>query len=255
VSWQQAVDFCKWLSEQEGKPYRLPTEAEWEYACRAGTTTPFNTGGTLTPEQANFGVVPQGKRPGSLPVGSFKPNAWGLYDVHGNVDEWCHDWHGPYEAGEQTDPVGRADGWARVTRGWSYQRANHKLGAVRYCRSANRSGHVPDDANRCTGFRVVLGELPASRPLPVPEPPVHQQNVRQGPPPEDGPDPSEPYFENVAQGVSMPDDAWGPIFKQHNHFSAVTVCPNGDVLAVWYSTVSESGRECAQAAMRAVTAE
>jgi sulfatase modifying factor 1 len=68
VSWQEAVDFCQWLSKKEGKTYRLPTEAEWEYACRAGTTTPYNTGDTLTPEQANFGVVPQGKRPGPAAV-------------------------------------------------------------------------------------------------------------------------------------------------------------------------------------------
>jgi len=250
VSWQQAVDFCNWLAKQEGEPYRLPTEAEWEYACRAGTTTPYHTGETLRPEQANFGVVPQGKRPGPVPVGSFKPNAWGLYDVHGNVAEWCLDWFGPYAPGERTDPVGRADGWARVTRGWSYQRANHKLGTVRYCRSSNRSGHLPEDANRTTGFRVVRGELPATRPLPVAEPPVHQQNVRQGPPPKSGPDPSTPYYEYLSEGVSIPDDTWGPIFRQHNHFSAVAVCPNGDVLAVWYSTVSESGPECAQAATR-----
>ncbi len=250
VSWQQAVDFCNWLSKQEGRPYRLPTEAEWEYACRAGTTTPYHTGQTLTPEQANFGVVPQGKRPGPVPVGSFPPNAWGLYDVHGNVAEWCLDWYGPYEAGEQTDPVGRADGWARVARGWSYQRANHKLGTVRYCRSSNRSGFLPEDANRTTGFRVVLGELPETRPLPVAEPPVHQQNVRQGPPPKAGPDPAIPYYEDLSRDLAIPADTWGPIFAQHNHFSAITVCPNGDVLAAWYSTVAESGRECAQAATR-----
>jgi len=250
VSWQQAVDFCDWLSKKEGRPYRLPTEAEWEYACRAGTTTPYHTGETLTPEQANFGVVPQGERAGPVAVGSFKPNAWGLCDMHGNVAEWCHDWFGPYEAGEQTDPAGRADGWARVTRGWSYRRANHKLGTVRYCRSSNRSGHLPEDANRTTGFRVVSGELPANEPLPVPEPPVHQQNVRQGPPPKSGPDPPTPYYEYLSEGVSIPDDMWGPIYRHWNHFSAITVCPNGDVLAVWYSTVSESGPECAQAATR-----
>src|SRR5205085_11973537 len=107
VTWQQAADVCARLSKQEGKPYRLPTEAEWEYACRAGTTTLFHTGDALTPEQANLGVGREGKPLKTVPVGSYKPNAWGLYDMHGNVAEWCLDWHGPYAAGEQTDPVGR----------------------------------------------------------------------------------------------------------------------------------------------------
>lgn len=250
VTWQQAVDFCAWLSKKEGQTYRLPTEAEWEYACRAGTSTRFSTGDDLTPRQANFGIVPQGKRPGPLAVGSFPPNAWGLHDMHGNVAEWCHDWFGPYEANEQTDPVGRADGWARVVRGWSYQRASHKLGAVRYCRSSNRSGFLPEDANRTTGFRVVQGEFPATKPLPVAEVPIHQQNVRQTPAPQNDRDPSQPYFADLSEGVTIPRGQWGPIYGHWNHFSAITVCPNGDVLAAWYTTVSESGAECAQAATR-----
>jgi formylglycine-generating enzyme required for sulfatase activity len=250
VTWQQAVAFCDWLSKQEKQAYRLPTEAEWEYACRAGTATRYHTGDSLTPEQANFGAVPQGKRPGPLAVGSYPPNAWGLFDMHGNVAEWCHDWFGPYEAAEQADPVGRADGWARVVRGWSYQRANHKLGAARYCRSSNRSGYLPDDANRTTGFRVVCGALPSTTALPVSDPPLHQQNVRQDSAPKDGPDPAEPYFADISAGVTIEREQWGPIFGHWNHFSAITVCPNGDVLAVWYTTVSEGGPECAQAATR-----
>jgi len=251
VTWQQAVDFCAWLAKKEGKPYRLPTEAEWEYACRAGTTTAYHTGDTLTPEQANFGVGLDGKkRITAVAVGGYKPNAWGLHDMHGNVAEWCHDWYGPYEAGEQTDPVGRADGWARVTRGWSYLPASHKLGAVRYCRSANRSGHLPDDANRVTGFRVVLGEMPATKPLPVAEPPLNQRDVKQGPAPKDGPDATKPYFADLAKGLSVPKEMWGPIYGAWNHFSTIAVCPNGDVLAVWYTCTQEEGRECAQAACR-----
>ncbi len=250
VTWQQAVDFCAWLSKKEGKPYRLPTEAEWEYACRAGTTTAYHTGDTLSWEQANFGVGADKKRLSTVAVGSYKPNAWGLHDTHGNVAEWCLDWYGPYEPGEQTDPVGRADGWAKVTRGWSYLHASHKLGAVRYCRSSNRSGHLPDDANRVTGFRVVLGEMPATRPLPVAPKPLNQKNVKQTPAPKDGPDPTKPYFADLTKNLRVPTDAWGPIYGAWNHFSAVTVCPNGDVLAVWYTCVSESGPECAQAACR-----
>lgn len=251
VTWQQTVDFCNWLSKKEGKPYRLPTEAEWEYACRAGTTTPYNTSDKLTAEQANFGLAADGKKRISAgAVATYKPNAWGLHDMHGNVAEWCYDWYGPYVAGAQTDPVGRADGWARVTRGWSYLGASHKLGAVRYCRSSNRSGHLPEDANRVTGFRVVLGELPGTMPLPAEDLPLHQQNVRQGPASKDGPDMSRPYFADMSKGLAVAKDLWGPIFGAWNHYGAITACPNGDVLAVWYTCTQEEGRECAQAASR-----
>jgi formylglycine-generating enzyme required for sulfatase activity len=254
VTWQQAADYCAWLAKKEGKPYRLPTEAEWEYACRAGTTTAYNTGDQLTPEQANFGQTPDGKRRDNVrPIGSYKPNAWGLHDMHGNVAEWCLDWYGPYEPGEQIDPVGREDGWGRVTRGWSYLRSSHKRGAARYCRSANRSGHLPEDVNRVTGFRVVQAELPATKPLPIPEPPLNQRNVKQTPAPREGPDPAKPYFVDFAKtgtSVALPENQWGPIFTTWNHFAAATACPNGDILAVWYSCTQEEGRECAQAASR-----
>jgi hypothetical protein len=248
------VDFCAWLSRKEGKPYRLPTEAEWEYACRAGTTTAFHTGDTLTPAQANVGLAPDGKsKIATVKVGSYAANAWGLCDMHGNVAEWCHDWHGPYDAAAQTDPVGRVDGYARVTRGWSYLPPSHPGGAARYCRSANRSGHLPEDANRCTGFRVVLGEMPATKPLPVAPPALNQQNVRQEAAPKTGLDAARPFFRDFTkakQTPTIPATSWGPIFAAWNHFAGLCVCPNGDVLAVWYSTVSESGRECAQAASR-----
>ena len=251
VTWQQAVDFCNWLSKKEGRPYRLPTEAEWEYACRAGTTTPYNTGDKLTPVQANFGLAADGKkRIRAVAVGRYKPNAWGLHDMHGNVAEWCLDRYGPYERSEPIDPVGRAGGWARVTRGWSYLPASHKLGAVRYCRSANRSGQFPEDANRVTGFRVVIGELPATKPLPVEDVPLHQRNVEQGPARKDGPDMAKPYFADLTKGLAVPKDAWGPIYGAWNHYSTIAVCPNGDVLAVWYTCTQEEGRETAQAACR-----
>jgi formylglycine-generating enzyme len=254
VTWDQAVAFCNWLTQKEGKPYRLPTEAEWEFACRAGTSTPFATGAALTPEQANFGLARDGKtRQTTVPVGSHVANFWGLYDMHGNVAEWCLDWYGPYEPGPQTDPVGRADGYARVVRGWSYLPVSNPNGAARYCRSANRSGHLPEDANRATGFRVVLGELPKTAYLTPPPPPLNQKEVKQTPTLRKGPESKEPYFFNFAQQQKIspvPKDAWGPIFGAWNHFSAICVCPNGDVLACWYSTVQESGRECGQAASR-----
>jgi formylglycine-generating enzyme required for sulfatase activity len=253
VTWQQAVDFCRWLSRKEGKPYRLPTEAEWEHACRAGTTTAYATGNRLTSEQANFGVGEDGKtRIGARRVGRYRPNAWGLFDMHGNVAEWCHDWYGPYEAGAQTDPVGRAAGIARVVRGWSYLGTRSQAPA-HFCRSANRSGHLPEDANRYTGFRVLLGELPTTPPQPVAAPPLHQRDVKQTEAPKAGPDPATPFFVNYAvekRNPSIPPNTWGPIFSTHNHFSSVCVCPNGDVLAVWYTCVGESDRQLAQAASR-----
>jgi formylglycine-generating enzyme required for sulfatase activity len=253
VTWRQAVEFCDWLSKKEVQPYRLPTEAEWEYACRAGTTTPYHTGESLSAEQANFGVGPDGKtKIGVRRVGSYPPNAWGLYDMHGNVAEWCLDWHGPYASGDQTDPVGRIDGHARVVRGWSHLGAGFQK-AERFCRSSNRSGHLPEDANRFTGFRIVLGELPATKPFPIAEPPLHQRNVKQTPAPKIDRDPNKPIFIDYSAkkaGPTIAPQTWGPIFSSHNHFSSVCVCPNGDVLAVWYTCVGEGDRQLAQAASR-----
>src|SRR5205809_1020421 len=129
--------------------------------------------------------------------------------------------------------------------------AGDTVGVVRQLsRSANRSGQLPDDANRVTGFRVVLGELPATKPLPAADAPLHQQNVKQGPAPREGPDPARPYFADSTKGLAVPKDLWGPIYGAWNHFSTIAVCPNGDVLAVWYTCVQESGRETAQAASR-----
>lgn len=256
VTWDEAVAFCRWLSKKEGQPYRLPTEAEWEYACRAGTTSRFSTGDELTAGDANFGRPREGNQPlTTLPAGSYRPNPWGLHDMHGNVEEWCLDWYGPYQAGAQTDPVGRADGIARVTRGGSYnagQASRVSINPTRYLRSANRSGFLPEDTNRCVGFRVVLGEMPPTQPLPPALPPLNQRDVRQQPT-KSGPALDRPYvvdFPREGKNPTIPKESWGPIFSQHNHFGAVCVCPNGDVLAAWYSCVSEPGRELALAASR-----
>jgi len=163
VSWHDAVEFCARLSRQTGRDYRLPSEAEWEYACRAGTTTPFHFGETIAPELANYRATvtfsggPKGEyREQTTDVGSFPANAFGLYDLHGNVLEWCQDWwHDSYEGAPEDGSA-----WLthaedaeeeRVLRGGSW---NLNPG---YCRSANRFRSAPDDLNDGVGFRVVCG--------------------------------------------------------------------------------------------------
>jgi len=254
VSWHDAARFCEWLSRKEGRPYRLPTEAEWEYACRAGATTSYHTGDALPKEfQKNVGTSwfpdPARTRPNEvvpLTVAKTPPNAWGLFDMHGNVEEWCLDWYGPYEAGDQADPAGRQDGDFRVTRGGS-----HGTDPA-YLRSANRSGALPEDRSWLIGFRVVQGEAPQSKPLPAPEPPLNRRNVRPDVPGDTakGPDPAKPCFRGPRRYVRIPPGSDGPMFSQHNHDPAIAECPNGDLLAIWYSCRTEQGRELAILAAR-----
>jgi formylglycine-generating enzyme required for sulfatase activity len=156
VTWEEAVEFCRKLSDKEGVRYRLPTEAEWEYACRAGTDTPFHTGHTITTDQANYdgnytyGDGQQGKyREETTEVASFAPNAWGLHDMHGNVWEWCADWYGAYPEGAAIDPQGPGQGEFRVTRGGCW------INFPAICRAANRGKTVPVSWNFHFGFRVV----------------------------------------------------------------------------------------------------
>ena len=155
VSWNDAVEFCRKLSSKEGVEYRLPTEAEWEYACRAGTQTAFCYGNDLDASRANFdGNYPYGNgrkgedRETTVRVGSFQANAWGLYDTHGNVDEWCQDWYGPYSSKSATDPLGPASGDFRVIRGGSW------YGFAVDCRSADRLGDTADYRRDYVGFRL-----------------------------------------------------------------------------------------------------
>jgi formylglycine-generating enzyme len=157
VSWDDCQEFVKKLRDKDKvrKAYRLPTEAEWEYACRAGTTTPFHFGDTISTEQANYDgnfIFAKGKkgafREKTTPVESFPANAWGLHDMHGNLSQWCQDWFVDYPKKDVTDPQGPEEGKLRVIRGgnWSSYPS--------YCRSAFRLGNVPVSRNQYTGVRV-----------------------------------------------------------------------------------------------------
>ncbi|MFO0926517.1 MAG: formylglycine-generating enzyme family protein [Gemmataceae bacterium] len=157
VSWHDCQEFCKKLGDKTGKRFRLPTEAEWEYACRAGTTTPFHFGKTISTEQANYnGTFTYGQarkgvfRERTTPVGRYAPNAWGLHDMHGNVTEWCQDWYGKYPEGDSQDYQGPETGDGRVVRGGSWR------GRPWFCRAAFRIWAGPGTQSIIGGCRVVL---------------------------------------------------------------------------------------------------
>jgi formylglycine-generating enzyme required for sulfatase activity len=166
VTWEEATEFCKKLSElpeekQAGRTYRLPTEAEWEYACRAGTQTVFHYGNSLSSSQANFighdpwGGAPHGPHLGkTVKVGSYLPNAWGLYDMHGNVWEWCLDGPRLYTMDAQADPRGPDKGDKRVVRGGSWNTGGWT------CRAAQRIAVAPSYRLNTIGFRVVCESDP-----------------------------------------------------------------------------------------------
>jgi formylglycine-generating enzyme required for sulfatase activity len=156
VSWDDCQGFIKKLREKDKQRYRLPTEAEWEYACRAGTSTPFYFGETISTDQANYSggtAVGNGKqgvnRKKTTPVGSFPPNAWGLYDMHGNVAQWCQDRFSSYTQQRAVDPQGGEKGGSRILRGGSWEDAPAR------CRAACRAWDSPNNRGRGTfGFRL-----------------------------------------------------------------------------------------------------
>lgn len=283
ISWDEAQAYCEWLSEKEGKPYRLPTEAEWEYACRAGTNTMFWAG--------------------DQPPDSGAVNPWGLANMHNNISEWCHDWYGMYPRQDVEDPVGMASGFTKVVRGAGLDKQT-----LYYLRSANRASIAPNfppmplekmqakikestdnaeqvaategapkgfksrmayqnffrdaennQGNHHIGFRIVQAPLPDTEPL-EPDIPFVQQGVKQttealsG----HGPDPDTPHFRkryllptppeniispfesgNISDIEAIETAGFDPGILSHNHSAALEVMPNGDVLLISYTSVSE----------------
>ncbi len=162
VNWEEAMEFCRKLSAKEGKAYRLPSEAEWEYACRAGTTTPFHYGETITTDQVNYdGNYPYGNgakevhRERTMKGGSLAPNAWGLFDMHGNVWQWCEDWYDKdyYNNSPRANPLNTKEGSARVLRGGCWN------SFARDCRSAIRDRSEPSYRGSFVGFRVARSSV------------------------------------------------------------------------------------------------
>jgi hypothetical protein len=232
ISYHQAAAYCEWLTKKTGKPYRLPTEAEWEYAERAGTQTPFFTG--------------------AVPPAPGEANAWGVVMGEG-TPEWVADWYGPYTSNSQIDPTGPVHGYFRVVRGGGLDFRKSKSGEVYpatapyFMRSANRASMAPSFASSegNIGFRVVQAPAPAPNPTPI-TPFFFFTDVKQTAVDlTSGPDPAKPFyrvhelFPNL-HGRSMPDVGWraglarGLGINYHN--SAIQVLANGDVAAAYYNT-------------------
>jgi formylglycine-generating enzyme required for sulfatase activity len=154
ISWNDCQEFIKRLNARKDGIYRLPTEAEWEYACRAESVTPFCTGEISElycvhdPLLSAVGWYCGNSGRKSRPVAQKNPNAWGFYDMHGNVSEWCQDWYGNYGSDPQTDPQGPGSGSGKVIRGGSW------FGNAKNCRSASRFYRPPDSRSEFIGFRL-----------------------------------------------------------------------------------------------------
>lgn len=236
VSWQQAADYCAWLTKTTGKPWRLPTEAEWEYVARAGGTGIFGAGDTMPKVDL--------------------PNAFGVANMGVGRPEWVADWYAPYLAGEQTDPAGAAAGLTRVVRGGGLDfrhtatkttpDLNVPATAPYFARAANRASLPPaySSSGGNVGFRVVQAS-PVATPHSAAQHFFFQTAVLQGPAPAGGPDPASPWyhthelFPNLG-GRSMPEVGWklglAPGLGINYHNSAIQQMPNGDFLAAYYNT-------------------
>ena len=248
VSWNDAVAYCAWLSAREGRHYRLPTEAEWEYVCRAGRE-----------DGASWETSPEA------------PNPWGVRDLLAGPDEWCSDWYGEYDFASERDPVGYDAGFMKVVRG-GYLDTPEKYKPEPYRRPSNRAGAAPafgpypDGAPNPQhyglhriGFRLVLAPDPATAPKPAPVP-----YARAGVKPVTGeaalgPDPKQPYFRRRRMLPIPPEDAkqeainhagLHPSFRDHNHSPGFAVLPNGDALLVIYTSYNEYEPEVSLIAAR-----
>ncbi|MHC4639290.1 MAG: SUMF1/EgtB/PvdO family nonheme iron enzyme, partial [Planctomycetota bacterium] len=264
VSWDDAVAFCEWLSKKEGRNYRLPTEAEWEYVCRAGTNTGYSSG-DFRPE-------------------SGTANPWGVKNMHTNVAEWCSDWHSIYTEQSQVDPVGPEHGWFRIVRGGGLDYT--QLDQPYYSRSSNRAAAPPNfgpppleymakqlegqnigiaealnswfktsgviPGRHGIGFRVVQGKLPGTSPT------SHQllfwqQCVKQTSNCiKKGPASDKPYYRTRLPYPdfgrrSLVDAAWEIGIERgyggEHHNSALQALPNGDMLAGYYNTMLGGERD------------
>ena len=235
VSYDEAMAFCQRLSAATGRHFRLPTEAEWEYACRAGSSTPYYTGDTLPSDFCKNQTIARDYQPVDLRVGRTAPNAFGLCDMHGNVEEWCADWYGPYPSEAVENPGGPSDakGGVRVTRGGSHHTP------VEFLRSANRSAMIPSDRHSLTGFRIVESDSAPSTWTAQVYPAVETVSMESY---DWGTSQQKPVFAVPVPFVLPPADGVTP-FYSHNHQPAVTWCPNGDLLAIWFSANAENGRE------------
>ena len=209
VTWGEVSAFCAWLGKRDGLPYRLPTEAEWEYACRSG--------GTENP----------------VPCAT---NAWGLAGMCGIVEQWCWDWFGPYAPEAAHDPSGYRVGTHKVVRGGS-----PLLKHPEPMRAEARAGFLIDDQYEGLGFRVVLGVAPMT-PVLDQAVPVCQQNVSQQRY-DWGKVSDGTVFQEPVVFVKIPVDSNGPLYSKHNHGPSITWCPNGDMLVTWFTDPGWGGRE------------
>lgn len=253
VSHADALDFAAWLSAKENRTYRLPYEAEWEYMARGGTTTYFWTGQELpASHQKNQAQswYPGRDTPASvvvnLTVATASANPFGLHDVHGNVEEWCADWFAPYDGSAGPQPQR-----FRSTRGGSHSTELYFL------RSASRAGALPADRSWYIGLRLVaapsqasLARIDRAAAARGGAPPVRQHgavaaaavSARLGGPAPDASGDEPPGFARPLRYV-MPVYAEKLPFTHHNHDPALVACPDGSVLATWFSTITEPGKE------------